>query len=514
MVVVRVLLGLSLLLAGCHNGPSTVPSGPPSTGPTSAAATAASSPTTAASPARTCPQPPAAAPAPLPWNAGYLEPARTIKLASPSHCRLDDGVIDLQDSATVAHRPGPSGALVRSVLPTMVPPRHYLHVDGLLLGIPRSTGTNYLFRAIDARDGSVRWEQPSRSGIPNVHEAARAGGVVVEYVEYDYGQQPDELVALDRATGQVRWRRPQKPRTVHHLVGTAEQVIVLQHNGELTALSSTDGSVLWRDTKVPSPREDWRDRVDIAAAGGRLFVGVSRRALRVLDAATGTERHQQPIEDGVNGVAASGDTGYAILRDAGTDQLSVVAIDLDCGGRRWQTQVPTAEFRGDGPLTVGADGIYGCGGWGRLFALHRTSGAPAWRYDLARCDPRFAPVVLPSVGARPESLLVRAEGDSELLLFEPGAALVQPLAVTIQGQVRAEGKPPQEGFTVTAGGAKGTTDKRGRYQITTQARGMLWVLVTGKPALGGDFHCPDVNLRLAGRQRHTVNVQCKRVYRH
>lgn len=421
-------------------------------------------------------------------------------------------MLDLQAGATVAYRPGPSGALVRSVLSQSVPSFHFRHVDGLLLGVPHAGGV-YRFQAIDARDGRIRWELPAPNRLPAVTKAERAGEVLVALVVYGVDPyEPNELVAFDRVTGRIRWRRPQPPSTVHRLAGSKERLIVLRHDGELAALSAADGSVLWRDAEVLAPREDARDRVDIAVAGRHVLIAVSGRALRILDATTGKEHHRWATTDGLNAVAAADGMGYAIQRAGPTEQLSVVAIDLNCGTKTWQTQVPAVEFRGDGLLAVGANAVYGCGGWGRLFALDRTSGKPRWRYDLARCDPRFAPVVLPSVGGRPETLIAKPEGDDELLLFEPTEALEQPHAVTVQGQVRLEGLPPQGGFVITVGGERGATDRHGRYQITTQGRGRLWVYVARRPDVDGDYHCPVVNLRLEGRQRHIVNFRCTRHY--
>jgi outer membrane protein assembly factor BamB len=147
--------------------------------------------------------------------------------------------------------------------------------------------------ALDAKTGQRRWLWEAEPGSHVAHLAFGEGVVVAGLTRstvslgMHYGNRWNrlhELVALDAATGQPRWRSDQvKDFSIHHFAIAEGSVFVhsLQihnHSGAMSRmlrLSLKDGSVQfdksYDDKELPQGADDWTNRFSVS--GGRIRVG-------------------------------------------------------------------------------------------------------------------------------------------------------------------------------------------------------------------------------------------------
>lgn len=169
------------------------------------------------------------------------------------------------------------------------------------------------FFALDAVDGSVRWETDSY-GFANVSSSpALADGTV--FVGRNTTGVVGWLYAFDAATGEQRWRQKidVKPRTASPVVD-GDSVYI--YSGQLWAFNATTGAERW----------NWRhirgDGVTPAVDGTRVYAGTPNRRLHALDVSDGSEvwsfstespiRSSPTVDDGVVYVGTDNGSLYAI----------------------------------------------------------------------------------------------------------------------------------------------------------------------------------------------------------
>jgi outer membrane protein assembly factor BamB len=147
-------------------------------------------------------------------------------------------------------------------------------------------GTEGSFVAFDAATGTERWRIDT--GTDLTATAVAAAGIA--YI----GASPDttagSLRAVDAATGEIRWTLsgPWSSPTVSDGVG-----YVSTGGGEVAAIDTADGSLLWRRAFAGRVRPP-------AVAGGVLYVPAdTERRVYALDAATGGELSQVDLDGGV-----------------------------------------------------------------------------------------------------------------------------------------------------------------------------------------------------------------------
>ncbi len=450
------------------------------------------------------PEPPAPRsskpPAEIPWRAGYLPPVNTIRMSTTYLYGLKDGVLEWRKGSFVAHRWSAKGNLVQSTTPVSTPPAHGFNLNGILL-----SGDDRAARAIDIRSGRVRWKTPMPLRLTTFIKPAVAGSVLVaDFNNVVSVPTRHMLVAFDRVTGRIVWQLAHDGRPIFRLVGTPQQLLIARSNGAVSSLNPTDGSGSWSNAEIP----DSGDLVEMAVAGDQLLVASPRKAIRLLDIATGKERRRWPITTDVEAVRVAGNMGFLLRRDVKTDQLSVLAIELDSGEWKWQTNVAAFDWRRT-ILVVGAKAIYGCGGYGRLFAIDRVDGTPLWRYDNTHCG-SFDPVVLPAVAARQETLLVHVGGPNVQLFESGGMPLQPPETVTVEGNVTLEHQGRCR-LGINLSGVKGETDDQGNYRIESQGLGTLTVRVSAPYNCAFNHACRPVTLPLDGRNHYRANFWCKYV---
>jgi len=175
-------------------------------------------------------------------------------------------------------------------------------------------------RQLDGHDVQP-WQLPA--GAPLV-----AAGDVVAWVRGT--TRPQDLVAVDVASGQVQWRVPAADLLAVYADG--RQIYTTNEHGSLVALDPTSGAELWRA------------QIDATAGGGRVasltpvvdgaavavtIVGEPSRVV-VVDAATGAQRWEQVLEAaeaidasvaGTNGVIYVNDDDFLTAFDQTGDDL-------------------------------------------------------------------------------------------------------------------------------------------------------------------------------------------------
>ncbi len=138
-------------------------------------------------------------------------------------------------------------------------------------------GTVYAF---EQKSGAVRWSYTEQENIPST---VVPGGESVYVIT-----QPDQVIALDLASGDLRWNfrtqgdRIGRTRLVSSPVADDESVYVSGRDGILYALDAVTGAVKWRvdfQTPVITSPAIWRNGLYVGTGAGRI--------VRV-DAATGT----------------------------------------------------------------------------------------------------------------------------------------------------------------------------------------------------------------------------------
>ncbi|MCG8455438.1 MAG: PQQ-binding-like beta-propeller repeat protein, partial [Holophagales bacterium] len=208
-------------------------------------------------------------------------------------------------------------------------------------------------RAWSAVLGEEIWAPPAVDGT-------------VVYAGSDAGQ----LVALDRRTGEARWRLPLGHPLRRRAVSVGEAVLAVDEGGILYAAAAASGAELWRlaggFTTAP---------VVLGGAGraspSRVVLADRRGRLVALEAASGKRIWRRMVASGaVSGEPASG-LGQVIVSDSAG---RIHALDAHSGELRWSVEVgadPTPARLGGASVFLVADGF--------LVALRAADGQELWR---------------------------------------------------------------------------------------------------------------------------------------
>lgn len=182
-------------------------------------------------------------------------------------------------------------------------------------------------RGLEPRSGEPRWTYawPDAMSARHVTPVEAAPGVAV--VVDDAGL----VVALESATGAVRWRRALEA-PVHATPAAAGGLLyVATTAGRLVALDATTGAERWRLQLANAAVRLTAPAVD----GGTVYVGGTDGVLRALEAATGTERWAFQAPE----VIAAPPLLTETLVFAASMGERLYALDRADGTVRWQTEV-------------------------------------------------------------------------------------------------------------------------------------------------------------------------------
>lgn len=148
-----------------------------------------------------------------------------------------------------------------------------VYVGGYQLEGPAGTTRRVL--AIDTATGRVRWVYPSDLDL--------SGQFALDRERLYLGADGGVVIARDAATGAASWTARVGGRLSNSPEVGGGLVYVGTRDGAMTALRAEDGTERWK-LEVGSPV-----LTQVAVAGGRIFFGSSDGILHAVDAATGAE---------------------------------------------------------------------------------------------------------------------------------------------------------------------------------------------------------------------------------
>jgi outer membrane protein assembly factor BamB len=243
--------------------------------------------------------------------------------------------------------------------------------------------------ALDLATGAIRWRTPTPVQV--------RGGVAIAGATVAAAQLDGTVLGLDADTGEIRWRSELGtglvPGAAAIFAPPASDAgdILVGNQRRLAAISAAEGGTVWSADPVPQG-VDSQALSAIAVGDGAAF-GVFNRAfggVGAWDRATGQLlwRFEGPLTTAINAtpVVASG----AVYVVNGMDE--VFALDATTGALRWQIKLDPAGFDW-GNATVGTPAV--SGGvlvvptlYRDLVALDATTGFELWRFAGTRSPVR------------------------------------------------------------------------------------------------------------------------------
>jgi outer membrane protein assembly factor BamB len=283
-------------------------------------------------------------------------------------------------------------------------------------------GTGRGFLALDARDGSELWRVQGYGGGPAIDgdglivrsETGQADGLSLARIRRsdgslvwtaETGQQfvgwypaladgivyvpsgPNDLIALDPATGEVKWRTKLDSPASRSAAVANGVTYVGDQAGKLYAVETGSGDVLW------TYQTDAATLGVPSVANGTVYVSSKdgpSNAYYAVDAATGTLkwRFVTPSGSGFFYAAVDDTTVYVPSIDG-----VLYALDAPTGALRWKFQTGAELWAM--PAIVG-DTLYQAGRDGFMYALDAASGKERWRFAIDGPS-QMSPVVLDGI---------------------------------------------------------------------------------------------------------------------
>ncbi len=171
-------------------------------------------------------------------------------------------------------------------------------------------------RALDRRTGDTRWRRPDLRPAP-----APAGFALAA---------DDGLVAYAPATGAVRWRAPLPPAGLHRVVEAGERVLLVGHDHRVRALDARHGRARWHFAAFHGAI------LGCVAAGPRIWLTGEDGFVHGLAARDGRPRFRAPLDGEPAGPPQPTAQGLLVVRhDSGALTDNALLLDPDSGSRRW-----------------------------------------------------------------------------------------------------------------------------------------------------------------------------------
>jgi outer membrane protein assembly factor BamB len=235
--------------------------------------------------------------------------------------------------------------------------------------------------ALDRASGEERWRNGPYDEI-DASGSLLQPTVTGDLVLVAEGVDDTEVVALSLADGEERWRVPVDGADDHLAAEEAGDLLVLGVD-PLQGVDPDSGEVIWRrngafPTATGAPSS-------VALDGdGATVVTTGAAELAAYDGATGEPRWHAdlPLDiyaddeltlDGLSGIAVSGDRVVVALTTSGQTVDRVIARSMADGRSLWEADVPG----GSTSLAVG-DGVAVTNPGEQVVALDLTSGEVAW----------------------------------------------------------------------------------------------------------------------------------------
>ena len=239
--------------------------------------------------------------------------------------------------------------------------------------------------AFDAAGGRSLWRTTTE---PKDDRSTNIGGGVTTAGDTVYASTGRaEVVALDAASGAIRWRAPIGVPARSAPTVAADRLYVGTLDNQVIGLSASDGKKLWSyqspgtETMVLGmPAPAFVDGIVIAGFGSGELVALRASSGTVVwsDSLAAT-RGRTSISD------LSAIRGMPVVKDGRVYAASLggqlLANDLRSGRRLWELEVASGEtpwVAGDWVFVVGADA--------RVAAINRVDGTVAWITQLERYE--------------------------------------------------------------------------------------------------------------------------------
>jgi outer membrane protein assembly factor BamB len=237
-------------------------------------------------------------------------------------------------------------------------------------------------RAFDLRSGEHVWTRGTRA--PKDRSTNVGGGVSFDGSTLFVATGRAEVLALDPATGLIRWRKPLgEPARCAPTIGEGKLFVTTMAD-RLVALSTADGSQLWT-YQAQSAATSVLGQPSPAYADGLVVAGFGSGDLVAVHADSGSLVWADSLASvaGSNLANISAVRGLPVIdRDRvfaiGLGGL-MLALDLRSGRRLWERETAG----GDTPWVAG-DWIYIVNVNQQLAALSRDDGQVRWMVELPR----------------------------------------------------------------------------------------------------------------------------------
>ncbi|ALU43040.1 outer membrane protein assembly factor BamB [Pseudoalteromonas rubra] len=249
---------------------------------------------------------------------------------------------------------------------------------------------NGLVAALDSSSGDTLWEVDTRETPAfwpweDDDTAKLSGGILQAYGKLYIGSEHGEVIALDRETGEVVWRKAVPGEALSTPAAGDGLVYVNLGSGKLLALHPDTGEERWQfEQEVPALT--LRGLSSPTSANGGVLVGEESGKLSVLIAENGFMAWSTDI------ALAKGASEFERLVDVDTKPVVVgstvytiayngklAALDVRNGNVLWDR-----EYSSYRDLSVELNTIYLVDSEGVLYALDRESGIERWSQSALR----------------------------------------------------------------------------------------------------------------------------------
>ncbi|MBS3797476.1 outer membrane protein assembly factor BamB [Pseudoalteromonas sp. BDTF-M6] len=310
--------------------------------------------------------------------------------------------------------------------------------------------------ALSLADGDTLWQTDVRDDTgfwpwSSEESAKLSGGILQAYGKIFIGSEHGQVVALDRETGELVWRKSVPGEALSRPAAGDGLIYVNLGSGQLLALHPDTGEERWRYEQEVPPLT-LRGLSSPTVANGGVLVGEETGKLTVLIADSGFSAWQAEVAQ------PKGASEFERLVDVDTEPKvsgamvytlayngNLAAVDIRSGNVVWKREYSSyREFSivGDTIYVVDSDGV--------IYALDKSSGIERWSQAALRGWYITGPAVLGSylavgdqegnlhwIDRNSGELVARHEFDGSGFYVEPIVADDRLIVITRDGEVSA-----------------------------------------------------------------------------
>ncbi|MHB1215095.1 MAG: outer membrane protein assembly factor BamB [Thiobacillus sp.] len=211
------------------------------------------------------------------------------------------------------------------------------------------------------------------------------------------GSGKGDLLALDQASGQVRWKVALSSEVTGQLLAVADMVIARTGDGRVHGLALADGSRKWLYTRN-LPALSLRESGGMVVRDGMLYVGFPGGKLVALDAANGAQLWEATVAlpRGATELERVAD----VMGNPVADERQVCAVAYQgrvaCFDRRNGAPLWARDTSSDSGLAMDDRNVYVTDDQDAVTAYDKSSGRAGWRQDKLARRQVTAPLVFGS----------------------------------------------------------------------------------------------------------------------